>query len=149
MYIHIFILSTLLFFVLSPNVLLNLLPNGSKYVVALLHAIIFGGFLAVILKYYNDSLLLQEGAKGRQNRKKTKKFFKKVDKGPIKTIRKSSFAKKLTKMVNCVGNNVAAIGKGGAGQKLSNIGKCVGNNVAAIGKGAVKDIASVAKGAVK
>jgi len=126
MYYYIFILSALLFFVLSPGVLLTLSPNGSKYIVALVHAIVFGGFLAVILKYYNDNLSLQEGAKGRQNRKKTKKFFKKVDKGPIKTIRKSSFAKKLTK-----------------------IGNCLGNNVAAIGKGAGKDIVSLAKEAVK
>ena len=126
MYYYIFILSTLLFFVLSPGVLLTLSPNSSKYIVALVHAIVFGGFFAVILKYYNDNLSLQEGAKGRQNRKKTKKFFKKVDKGPIKKIRKSSFAKKLTK-----------------------IGNCLGNNVAAIGKGAVKDIVAIAEGAVK
>ena len=52
MYIHIFILSTLLFFVLSPGILLNIAPNSSKYVAALVHAIVFGGFLAVILKYY-------------------------------------------------------------------------------------------------
>jgi len=127
MYYYIFILSTLLFFVLSPSILLNIAPKGSpKYIVALVHAIVFGGFFAVILKYYNDNLSLQEGAKGRQNRKKTKKFFKKVDKGPIKKIRKSSFAKKLTK-----------------------IGNCLGNNVAAIGKGAVKDIVAIAEGAVK
>jgi len=71
MYIHIFILSALLFFVLSPTILLTLSPNSSKYIVALVHAIVFGGFLAVILKYYNDSLLLQEGAKGRKKAKKS------------------------------------------------------------------------------
>jgi hypothetical protein len=53
MYYYIFILSTLLFFVLSPSILLNIAPKGSpKYIVALVHAIVFGGFLAVILKYY-------------------------------------------------------------------------------------------------
>jgi hypothetical protein len=60
MYIHIFILSTLLFFALSPNILLRLPPKGSKYIVALVHAVIFGGALAAILKYYRQ-YFLQEG----------------------------------------------------------------------------------------
>ena len=39
----IFILvASVLFFVLSPGILLRLPPNGSKYVVALVHSIVFG-----------------------------------------------------------------------------------------------------------
>ena len=32
----------LLFFILSPNILLRLPPNGSKMMVALVHAVVFG-----------------------------------------------------------------------------------------------------------
>lgn len=63
MYLHIFIFSVLLFFLLSPGILLRLPPNGSKYVVALVHAAVFGVALTLSLKYYKE-YLLQEGAKG-------------------------------------------------------------------------------------
>lgn len=63
MYLHIFIFSVLLFFLLSPGILLRLPPNGSKYVVALVHAVVFAVALTLSLKYYKE-YLLQEGAKG-------------------------------------------------------------------------------------
>ena len=52
MYIHIFIVSALLFFALSPGILFQFQTNISKYTIAFIHALFFGGFLAVILKYY-------------------------------------------------------------------------------------------------
>lgn len=37
-----FIISALLFFILTPGILLSLPPGGSKMVVALTHAVVFG-----------------------------------------------------------------------------------------------------------
>ena len=61
MYYHIFIFSVLLFFVLTPGVLLRLPPNGSKYVVALVHGLVFALLFTLSFKYYKE-FLLQEGA---------------------------------------------------------------------------------------
>ena len=44
-----FIYLVFLFYVLSPNVLLRIPPNGSKYVVAFVHAVVFA------LVYYYTS----------------------------------------------------------------------------------------------
>ena len=44
-----FIYLVFLFYVLSPNVLLRIPPNGSKHVVALVHAVVFA------LVYYYTS----------------------------------------------------------------------------------------------
>jgi hypothetical protein len=62
MYLHIFVFSVLLFFVLSPGVLLRLPPNGSKYVVAFVHALVFAVVFSLSLKYYKE-FLLKEGLK--------------------------------------------------------------------------------------
>ena len=40
-HLYMFLFSTLLFFVLTPGVLLSLPPHSSKYVVALVHALVF------------------------------------------------------------------------------------------------------------
>jgi len=37
-----FVYATLLFFVLTPGILLRIPPNGSKRVVAAVHAVVFG-----------------------------------------------------------------------------------------------------------
>jgi len=37
--------AAILFFILSPNVLLRLPPNGSKFTVAFVHALVFGVLL--------------------------------------------------------------------------------------------------------
>ena len=60
MYLHMFIFSVLLFFVLSPGVLLRLPPNGSKYVVAAVHALVFAAVFTISFKYYKE-FLLREG----------------------------------------------------------------------------------------
>jgi len=52
-----FILPAALFFILSPNILLRLPKNGSKYLVALVHSIIFAILLHFLMKY----LPVQEG----------------------------------------------------------------------------------------
>ena len=57
MYLYIFIFSVLLFFVLTPGVLLRLPPNGSKYVVALVHGLVFALLFTLSLKYYKEVLL--------------------------------------------------------------------------------------------
>lgn len=55
MYLHIFIFSVLLFFVLTPGVLLRLPPNGSKYLVAAVHALVFASVSTMSLKYYKEN----------------------------------------------------------------------------------------------
>ena len=52
-----FILPAVLFFVLSPNILLRLPKNGSKYLVAFIHSIIF----AILLHFAMQNLPVQEG----------------------------------------------------------------------------------------
>ena len=44
-----FIYIVFLFYVLSPNVLLRIPPNGSKHVVALVHAVVFA-----VVYYYTS-----------------------------------------------------------------------------------------------
>lgn len=44
-----FIYLVFLFYVLSPNVLLRIPPNGSKHVVALVHAVVFA-----VVYYYTS-----------------------------------------------------------------------------------------------
>jgi len=51
MQIFTFIILALLFFVLSPNVLLRLPPNGNKFVVAGVHAVIFAALWLLIAKW--------------------------------------------------------------------------------------------------
>lgn len=46
----------LLFFLLTPGVLLSLPPGGGKYVVALVHAVVF----SVLLTYRRDIPVLRE-----------------------------------------------------------------------------------------
>jgi hypothetical protein len=70
MYFHIFIFSVLLFFVLTPGVLLRLPPNGSKYVVALVHGLVFALLFTLSLKYYKE-VLLKEGMKEAYNKPKS------------------------------------------------------------------------------
>ena len=41
LHLGIFLFSTILFFVLTPGILVSLPPKGNKYTVALVHAIIF------------------------------------------------------------------------------------------------------------
>jgi len=48
MNILIIVLSGLLFFLLSPNILLRLPKNGSKYTVAIVHAVVFSILLFFI-----------------------------------------------------------------------------------------------------
>ena len=60
MYLHLFVFSALLFFVLTPGILLRLPSNGSKYVVASVHALVFGTIFTLGFKYYKE-YLLQEG----------------------------------------------------------------------------------------
>jgi energy-converting hydrogenase Eha subunit A len=52
-----YVLPAALFFILSPNILLRLPKNGSKYLVALVHSIIFAILLHFLMKY----LPIQEG----------------------------------------------------------------------------------------
>lgn len=70
MYLYIFIFSVLLFFVLSPGLLLRVPPNGSKYVVAAVHALVFAGIFTFLFKYYKE-FLLREGAGTRGMPKKS------------------------------------------------------------------------------
>jgi hypothetical protein len=60
MYFHIFIISALLFFALSPDVLFKFPSNNSKYVIAFIHALCFGVIFVIAFKYYKE-LFLQEG----------------------------------------------------------------------------------------
>ena len=48
-----FVFMIFLFYVLSPNVLQRIPPNGSKHVVALVHAVVFS-----IVYYYTSSHVL-------------------------------------------------------------------------------------------
>jgi hypothetical protein len=41
----------LLFFLLTPSILLKLPPNGSKYVVAFVHALVFAAILCYTKEY--------------------------------------------------------------------------------------------------
>jgi len=52
-----YVLPAALFFILSPNILLRLPKNGDKYLVALVHSIIFAILLHFLMKY----LPIQEG----------------------------------------------------------------------------------------
>jgi hypothetical protein len=45
-----------LFYVLSPNVLLRIPPNGSKHVVALVHAVVFAVVYYYTSGYVNSML---------------------------------------------------------------------------------------------
>jgi hypothetical protein len=53
-----YILPAVLFFILSPNVILRFPKNGDKYFVAFVHSIIF----AVLLHFLMQYLPIQEGA---------------------------------------------------------------------------------------
>ena len=52
-------LSVILFFLLTPGILVSLPPGGSKYTVALVHALVFGLIMWFIQSrssnYYNDT----------------------------------------------------------------------------------------------
>lgn len=60
MYIHIFIVSALLFFALSPGILFQFQTNISKYTIAFIHALFFGGLFISAFKYYKE-WFLREG----------------------------------------------------------------------------------------
>jgi hypothetical protein len=47
-----YVLPAALFFILSPNILLRLPKNGSKYLVALVHSIIFAILLHFLMRYF-------------------------------------------------------------------------------------------------
>ena len=49
-----FLLSALLFFVLTPGILLSLPPNGGKYVVALVHSVVFALVWCLTCKLITD-----------------------------------------------------------------------------------------------
>ena len=49
--LYMFLYAVVLFFVLTPGVLLSLPPKGSKYVVALTHALVYGVVMALSHKY--------------------------------------------------------------------------------------------------
>jgi hypothetical protein len=53
------VIAVILFFVLSPSVLVRLPSKGDKYVVAVTHALVFG-----ILFYFINSLVVFEGMSG-------------------------------------------------------------------------------------
>jgi len=52
------IYAAILFFLLTPSILLRLPPNGSKWVVALVHALVFG-----IVFYFTHKLVWRLGAR--------------------------------------------------------------------------------------
>jgi hypothetical protein len=66
------IYSAILFFLLSPGVLLRLPPNGSKLTVAVVHAVVFAGVLyftvGFIWRWSLSIPVLREGAKNKKNR---------------------------------------------------------------------------------
>lgn len=72
MYYHIFIFDLLLFFILSPGILFQFDSNKSNYIVAFVHALIFGVISTIAFKYYKE-LYLQEGKKPKPGTVKTTK----------------------------------------------------------------------------
>jgi uncharacterized BrkB/YihY/UPF0761 family membrane protein len=56
-----FVLTFILFFLLTPGILLRLPPNGNKWVVASVHGVVLAIILWVACKYYKSYL---EGFKG-------------------------------------------------------------------------------------
>ena len=52
------IYAAILFFLLSPSILLRLPPNGSKWTVALVHALVFG-----VIFYFTHKLVWRLGAR--------------------------------------------------------------------------------------
>lgn len=68
------ILAAVLFFALTPNILLRIPKNGSKYTVAAVHAVVF------VIAFWLIHSLLKWIA-----RKSTEKFSPRVDTKPKKT----------------------------------------------------------------
>jgi len=66
------IYSAILFFLLSPGVLLRLPPNGSKLIVAGVHALVFAGVLyftaGFIWRWSLSIPVLREGVKNKRHR---------------------------------------------------------------------------------
>jgi hypothetical protein len=50
-HLYMFLFSALLFFALTPGILLSLPPDSSKYVVALVHSIVFATVLSMAIKF--------------------------------------------------------------------------------------------------
>ena len=55
------VFSAILFFILSPNVLLRLPKNGSKFTVAAVHAVVFGFILYFVQGFVHRMSLRMEG----------------------------------------------------------------------------------------
>ena len=50
-HLYMFLFSALLFFVLTPGILLSLPPDSSKYIVALVHSLVFATVLFMAAKF--------------------------------------------------------------------------------------------------
>ena len=59
-----FVLSFILFFILTPGILLRLPPKGNKYTVAVVHGIVLVLLLFLAGKYFSKNL---EGIKNNKN----------------------------------------------------------------------------------
>ena len=68
------IYSAILFFVLTPNVVLRLPSNGSKMVVAAVHAAIFGAVLYLTQKFVWKLSFGMEGFEGDEEDEEKKKM---------------------------------------------------------------------------
>ena len=60
-----FVLSFILFFILTPGILLRLPPKGNKYTVAVVHGIVLVLLLFLAGKYFSKNL---EGNKNREKK---------------------------------------------------------------------------------
>ena len=99
MYYHIFIFNALLFFILVPNILVSFSSNTSKYIVAFVHALIFGVLFTTAFKYYKE-IFLQEGKSKRKKREKREKEIQKAkeaQKAKAERKRKSACGRKCFK----------------------------------------------------
>lgn len=94
MYYHIFIFNALLFFILVPNIIVSFSSNTSKYIVAFIHALIFGVVFTNAFKYYkeyvNGEIKSTEGIKGGLKSSKGKRFcYSKAKEGKNKCLKEA------------------------------------------------------------
>jgi hypothetical protein len=78
-----FIITVFLFVLLTPGILLRLPPKGSKWIVAIVHGIVFALSMHIVYYYILPSLRslegFKEGSDGNKKQKKDKKNKKNVD----------------------------------------------------------------------
>lgn len=61
MNISILVLCALLFFLLTPNILLRIPKNGNKYTVAAVHAVVFAVLLFLIHMLFRNMHIMRDG----------------------------------------------------------------------------------------